>query len=209
MDNSSTKGSRGNKAQSRQKFLDAVEEILITKGVGGLKVNDIARVAGLDKKLMYKYFGGLEQLIDEYILSKDFWSNVKGEKVPPLISDGGHQFTEEMLLSQFDYVFRDKAFQKILLWRLSEKRDSLQKLTDAQEATGEVLLQEITDPHFGDHSAKFRAVMAILISGAYYLNLYGAVNGNTFCGINVNEEAGRAEIKKAFSFLLNSTYSQL
>ncbi|RXK85988.1 TetR/AcrR family transcriptional regulator [Filimonas effusa] len=209
MDNSSTKGSRGNKVQSRQKFMDAVEEILITKGVAGLKVNDIAKVAGLDKKLIYKYFGGADQLIDAYILSKDFWSNVKGEKVPPSIGDGGHKFVEQMLLSQFDYVFRDSAFQKVLLWRLTEKRDVLQKLTDAQEANGEVLLQDITDPHFGDQWARFRAIMAILISGAYYLNLYGAVNGSTFCGINVNEESGRAEIKEAFSFLLKSTYSQL
>jgi AcrR family transcriptional regulator len=198
-----------NKPRSKQRFLDAVEEILITKGIAGLKVNDIAKTAGLDKKLIYKYFGGTDQLMDEYIQTKDFWSNVKGEKVPEVITDGGQAFIEEMLLLQFDQVAKDKAFQKLLLWRLTEERKSLQKLTDAQEANGETLLQGITDPHFGGQSAQFRAIMAVLIGGAYYLDLYAAVNGSVFCGIDLATESGRQEIKKALSFLLKSTYKDL
>jgi AcrR family transcriptional regulator len=198
-----------NKARSKQRFLDAVEEILVTKGIAGLKVNDIAKTAGLDKKLIYKYFGGTDQLMDEYIQAKDFWSNVKGEKVPEVITDGGQAFVEEMLLLQFDQVAKDKAFQKLLLWRLTEERKSLQKLTDAQEANGETLLQGITDPHFGGQSSQFRAIMAVLIGGAYYLNLYAAVNGSIFCGIDLSTESGRQEINKALSFLLKSTYKDL
>jgi AcrR family transcriptional regulator len=198
-----------NKARSKQRFLDAVEEILVTKGISGLKVNDIAKTAGLDKKLIYKYFGGTDQLMDEYIQAKDFWSNVKGEKVPEVITDGGQAFVEEMLLLQFDQVAKDKAFQKLLLWRLTEERKSLRKLTDAQEANGETLLQGITDPHFGGQSSQFRAIMAVLIGGAYYLNLYAAVNGSIFCGIDLSTESGRQEINKALSFLLKSTYKDL
>ncbi|MBL4676130.1 MAG: TetR/AcrR family transcriptional regulator [Mucilaginibacter sp.] len=198
-----------NKEQTRQKFLSAVEEILTTKGFAALKVNDIARCAGLDKKLIYNYFGGKDQLIDEYIQIKDFWSNVKDDKVPAPITDGGAAFVEEMVLSQFDYVFKDEAFQKILLWSLSEQRDSLKKLVDAQEANGELLLQGITDPYFDDHSRQFRAIMAVIISGTYYLDLFAKFNGSHFCGINVNDEAGRAEVKKAISFLIRSTYSNL
>src|SRR5690606_1532992 len=169
-------GTVRNKDRSKQRFLDAVEEILIEKGVSALKVNDVAKAAGLDKKLIYNYFGGMDQLIDEYIQTKDFWSNVKGDKIPASITDGGKAFVAENLLVQFEYVFKDKAFQKLLVWRLTEQRESLRKLTDAQEATGELLLQGITDPHFGENAAQFRAIMAVLISGAYYLNLYAAVN---------------------------------
>lgn len=209
MENEAAKNTKRNKAQTKQRFLNAVEEILTTKGFAALKVNAIAKTAGLDKSLIYRYFGSTNQLIDEYIQTKDFWSNVKGDKVPTQITDGGHAFVQEMLLSQFDYVANDKAFQKVLLWRLSEQRESLQKLTNAQEATGETLLQGITDPHFGDQSAQFRAIMAVLISGTYYLDLYAAVNGSVFCGIDLNTEEGRSEVKKALSFLLQSTYTHL
>lgn len=198
-----------NKERTKQRFLDAVEEILITKGTAGLKVNDIAKIAGLDKKLIYNYFGGTDQLMDEYIRTKDFWSNVKGEKVPDVITDGGEAFVEEMLLLQFDQVAKDKAFQKLILWRLSEQRESLQKLTAAQEANGETLLQSITDPHFGARSAQFRAIMAVIIGGVYYLDLYAAVNGSVFCGIDLATESGRTEVRKALSFLVKSTYKGL
>lgn len=202
-------GATRNKEQTRQKLLAAVDKILTTKGFAALKVNDIAKVAGLDKKLIYNYFGGKDQLIDEYLKLKDFWSNVKGEQASVPISNGGAAFVEEMVLSQFDYVYKDEAFQKILLWSLSEQREALEKLIEAQEANGEMLLQGITDPHFGDCSNRFRAIMAVIISGTYYLDLFAKYNGTTFCGIDVNDEAGRAEIKKAISFLIHSTYKHL
>lgn len=209
MEKKEAKETGRNKAQTKQRFLDAVEEILVTKGVTALKINSIAKTAGMDKKLIYKYFGGTDELLDEYIQTKDFWSNVKGEKVPDAINDGGLKFVEEMLLSQFEYVAKDKAFQKLLLWRLTEQRESLQKLTDAQEANGETLLQSITDPYFGGQSAQFRAIMAVLIAGTYYLDLYATVNGSVFCGIDLEAEQGRDEIKRALSFLLKSTYRNL
>ncbi|WP_295769339.1 TetR/AcrR family transcriptional regulator [uncultured Mucilaginibacter sp.] len=198
---------RRNKEQTKQRFLDAVEDILLTKGFAALKVNHIAKTAGLDKKLIYKYFGGTEQLLDDYIRTKDFWSNVKGNKISDDITDGGHKFVEKLLLSQYDYVAKDKAFQKLLLWRLTEQRASFKKLTDAQEANGELLLQSISDPYFGPRAGQFRAVMAVIIAGTYYLDLYAAVNGSTFCGIDLETERGRDQIKRALSFLLRSTYN--
>jgi AcrR family transcriptional regulator len=42
-----------NKERSKQQFLDAVGNILKTKGYRYLKVNEIAATAGLDKKLIY------------------------------------------------------------------------------------------------------------------------------------------------------------
>lgn len=56
-----------NKENTKQLFLDAVGELLRTRGFSALKVNDIAATAGLDKKLIYKYFGGRDQLLDQYL----------------------------------------------------------------------------------------------------------------------------------------------
>lgn len=198
-----------NKEKSKQKFLDAVGTLIKENGYESLKINDIAMTAGLDKKLIYRYFGGMEQLFDAYIQSQDFWSNVKGDKVPAVINDGGRSFMKDMLLSQFDYVSRNKELQKILLWRLSQPRKSLKKLTDDQEENGEKLLTGITDPYFGKNAARFRAVSAILVSGMYYLNLYSELNGSIFCGIDLRTEEGRSEIEKALLFLIDQTYDHL
>jgi len=198
-----------NKEISKQKFLDAVGIILKTKGYKYLKVNDIAATAGLDKKLIYNYFGGTEQLLDEYIKTQDFWTNVKEENAIQKLNDGGRDFVKQMISEQFDVVAENKELQKILLWRLSEERATLRKLTEGQEENGEIFFKNILDPHFQDKSEDFRAIAAILVSGAYYLNLFSELNGSVFCGLDLKSENGRDKIKKAFSFLIDKTYDAL
>ena len=202
-------GAIRNTERSKEKFLSAVGKILKTKGYAGLKINDIAKVAGVDKKMIYTYFGGLDGLIDEYIRTQDFWSNVHADMASEPIDDGGKAFTKEVFLSQFDYLSKNKELQKVLLWRLSEERKSLRKLTDEQEENGEVLFSQITDPHFGEHAEKFRAVSAVLVAGMYYLNMYAEHNGSIFSGIELKTDDGRKAIKDAVSFLIDKTYDGL
>jgi len=204
MERKSAAGTTRNKERSKQKFLEAVGTILKTEGYAGLKVNTIAATAGVDKKMIYKYFGGTEQLIDEYINSQDFWSNVKGDITE--IKDGGQELSKQSLTQQFDYVAQNKNLQKIVLWGLAEKRASLKHIADEREATGELLLTQITDPYFGENATEYRAIMAILISGIYYLNMYKGVNGDTFCGIDLTQETGTNEIKRAIEKLIDLVY---
>ncbi|RLJ32940.1 TetR family transcriptional regulator [Chryseobacterium sp. 7] len=212
MERKSAAGSIRNKERSKKKFLDAVGKILRTKGYTALKVSSIAAAAGVDKKMIYSYFDGLDGLIDEYIKTQDYWSKVtieEVEKIKPKLDDGGKSFMEEMLLSQFDYVYTHKEAQKLLLWRLSEPRKALRKLTDTQEENGEYIFKLLMDSHFKDNTEDVRSIMAILVSGLYYLNMYAAMNGSIFCGIDVNSIRGRDKIKKAISFLLKHTYENL
>ncbi|UKB82002.1 TetR/AcrR family transcriptional regulator [Chryseobacterium sp. MEBOG06] len=212
MERKSVGGNIRNKERSKKKFLDAVGKILKTKGYAALKINDIATIAGVDKKMIYNYFGGMDGLMDEYIRSQDYWSKVTIEeidKIKPKTDDGGRLFMEEMLISQFDYVYKNKEAQKLLLWRLSEPRKSLAKLTANQEQNGEYIFKLMMDSHFRENAQKLRSIMAIIVSGLYYLNMYSSVNGSVFCGIDVNTPEGRDKIKKAVSFLIGQSYKNL
>ncbi|RZL32046.1 MAG: TetR/AcrR family transcriptional regulator [Pedobacter sp.] len=197
------------KEKSKQRFLNAVGQILKEKGFAGLKVNNIAATAGLDKKLIYNYFGGTDELLDEYLRQQDFWNKVESEIDPDKIKDGGKEFSVQSLLGQFDYVSENKEFQKVILWRLSEPREALAKLTSDQELIGEALFTKITNAHFGEKANQYKAIMAILVSSMYHLNLSSQFNGSVYCGIDVQDEQGRAEIKKAVSFLIEQTYKNL
>ncbi|WP_317125939.1 hypothetical protein [Chryseobacterium bernardetii] len=69
------------------------------------------------------------------------------------------------------------------------------------------MFKNITDPYFGEDKAKrFRAIMALLISGAYYLNIHTAANGSTFCGLDMKSEDGRSEIEKAIIDIVDFAY---
>lgn len=194
-----------NKEQSKQKLLNAVGTILRTKGYTALKVNDIAATSGLDKKLIYNYFGSVDGLIDHYIRSLDFWSNVSAEDASTEITDAGRAFSQQLLVQQYDYVNSNKELQELLLWGLAESRKTLRDINAEREKSGELMLKAIADPHFGNDAADFRAAMAILISGTYYLNMY-TTNADTFCGIDLTTEQGRTQIKNTLKKMLDMLY---
>lgn len=197
------------KEKTKQKLLAAVGKILRVKGYSGLKVSKIAAVAGFDKKLIYEYFGSTDKLIDEYIKSQDYWSRVSQDNVEVDISDGGKELSKMAILSQFDNLKKNKELQKIILWGLSENKAILKKIADEREEMGEMLFSNIVDPYFGEEDAiRYRAITALLVSGAYYLNLYTGYNAHKFCGIDLKTEEGRQEIEKAIVEIIDYAYSK-
>lgn len=195
------------KEKTKQKLLAAVGKILRVKGYSGLKVSKIAAVAGFDKKLIYEYFGSTEKLIDEYIKSQDYWTKVN-QNIEVDLSDGGKELSKLAVLNQFDSLKKNKELQKIILWELSESKPMLRKLVEQREEVGSMLFEHITDPYFGEDATRYRAIMALIISGAYYLNLYTGYNASKFCGIDLKTEDGRGEIEKAITELIEFAYQK-
>lgn len=196
------------KEKTKQKLLGAVGKILRTKGYSGLKVSKIAAVAGFDKKLIYEYFGSTEKLIDEYIRTQDYWSKMNQDNIEVDISDGGRELSKMAILNQYEHIKKNKELQKIILWGLSESKPILKKIADEREEMGEMLFKNIVDPYFQEKSTRYRAIAAVLLSGAYYLNLYTAHNASMFCGIDLKSEEGRKEIEKAITEIIDFAYDQ-
>lgn len=196
------------KEKTKQKLLGAVGKILRTKGYSGLKVSKIAAVAGFDKKLIYEYFGSTEKLIDEYIRTQDYWSKMNQDNIEVDISDGGRELSKMAILNQYEHIKKNKELQKIILWGLSESKPILKKIADEREEMGEMLFKNIVDPYFQEKSTRYRAIAAVLVSGAYYLNLYTAHNASMFCGIDLKSEEGRKEIEKAITEIIDYAYDQ-
>ena len=57
---------------TRERVLDAVGRLLAREGFASLGVNAVAREAGVDKVLIYRYFGGLEALLEAWGRTNNF-----------------------------------------------------------------------------------------------------------------------------------------
>ena len=193
--------------KTKQKLLNAVGKILKTKGYSGLLVSKIAEVAGFDKKLIYEYFGSTENLIEEYVKSKDYWSKID-TNLDLNFNDHGKDFAKNALKNQFEGIYKNKELQKIIVWELSESKPILKKLVDEREEVGNLILKTVTDPHFGENASQYRAMMALLVGGIYYLNLFTGHNGTKFCGIDLTTSEGRSEIDKAIDNLIDFAYNK-
>ncbi len=56
---------------TRLAILDALERLLVEKGFTGVGVNAVAREAGVDKVLIYRYFGSMEGLLEAFRDGRD------------------------------------------------------------------------------------------------------------------------------------------
>ena len=61
---------------TKARILGAVGVVLARDGFGAVGVNAIAKEAGVDKVLIYRYFGGLPELLREWGASGRFWPRV-------------------------------------------------------------------------------------------------------------------------------------
>ena len=63
--------------QTEQKILKAVETLLLEQGYPAVGVNAIARQAGCDKVLIYRYFGGFDGLLLAFAETTQLWWEVE------------------------------------------------------------------------------------------------------------------------------------
>jgi hypothetical protein len=82
----------------------------------------------------------------------------------------------------------------------------LLELAKRREKVGKILFSRITDKHFQRKEKNIRAVLALLMSGTYYLTMQSSINGIPFCGIDLQTDAGEAEIKKTIKQIIDWTY---
>jgi len=192
------------KAQTKQKILAAVDTILLKEGIEGIGVNKIAKRAGISKQLIYRYFGDLDSLLHEYISSKDIWrsivDNAHGSS-NGTDSRNLQQVANYLLERQFDIFYHNGILRELMRWSITDKNNiAIAKMIAAREKVGIPLVQKI-DKRLGLPGCQYGAVAALLLSGVYFIALRAHTHEGTFCGIDINDEFGRQEIKKALRFI--------
>lgn len=198
------------KEETKKKLIHATGEIFMRKGYSALRASKIAYVAGVSKTLIYRYFGNVQELFKTYIFQKDYWISMEGH-VDELLEankhDAGRELAKATLTSQMEYFRDSKEMQQIMRWQITEPNDISRSLADARERLGEDMLG-LADPYFKKSGVNFRALLAVIVAGIYYLILNAKVNGSSFCGIDVNKEDDFREVQKALKLLVDMAYDK-
>ena len=79
---------------TRKNILQAVGRVLSRDGFTGLGVNAIAKEAGIGKPLIYRYFGGLAPLLEEFGKDAHFWLAVADISAEAQHETGGRQIDD-------------------------------------------------------------------------------------------------------------------
>lgn len=198
------------KENTKRKLVLAVGKIIKEEGFINLKISRIAKIAEVDRKLIYRYFGSLNYLVEAYILENDYWMVFRDNMKQMLVNKefaGSEDLIIEILQNQFKFFSSQKDMQRLILWELSVNSPLMRSIHNTRESMGQEFL-ELADPHFAGGKVNFRAIAALLVGGIYYTILHTVNNGGSFAGIDLNTVRGKEDMLKAIGQIVSWAYKE-
>ena len=183
---------------TKTRILGAVGVVLARDGFGAIGINAIAKEAGVDKVLIYRYFGGLPELLREWGASGRFWP-----KAGELLGDDPKTFLALPAAERYARFFEHfidalrarPLTLEILAAEIVERNDLTAILESEREAWGEEAGRLLAAAEFARHP-QLKGLTLLLIAGVQYL-LVRSRTIRIFGGIDITNDAGWIELKAA------------
>jgi AcrR family transcriptional regulator len=194
-----------NKEGTKLRILQAVGKLVAESGFSSLGINAIAREAGVDKVLIYRYFTDLPTLLRTFGQEGNYLASTsappgfdKIESLPELLSHALIFFQKEL---------RDRPItQEIILWDLVEDNELTQELIDVREKTRITRTKFFYDKFDIPSDQDVTALMTILGCGITYLILRSK-NKPTYAGLDFSTEDGWERLELIVSKIIYAVVS--
>ncbi len=193
----------------RAKILEAVGTLLSKKGFQAIGVNSVARTAGVDKVLIYRYFGGMQQLLRAYAMQGDFWPTLAqqvGRTLPELASMDAAELSSIFLVAHLRELRKRPITQEIIRWSLFERNELTQTLAIALEELGSEIINLLPFQRHRDSSMDFRAFGALILAGITHLVLCSKTAG-VHLGMDIRSEEGWVRLERAIGTLVKVLFA--
>jgi AcrR family transcriptional regulator len=195
-----------NREKTEAKLVQAIAEVLAEKGFTKLGINAVARQAGVDKVLIYRYFDDLNGLMEAYAKSSDFWpSSVE------LLGEGDElaQLSAMPFADGFAEVFRrySKAIRsrpltlEILSWETVDRNALTIALEEVRESMGLELMAFLAE--MNPPQADWQAIANIFSGAIHYLAIRSR-KVTVFSGMDIAGEEGWDRLIDSIHFLVSN-----
>lgn len=189
--------------ESEEQFILALEQTLREGKEPG--INQIAETAGLNKVLIYRYFNGLEGLMEVFAQRVNLWERLR-RAVEEGLAEGRWKNPSEtgraIFKSYRELLQQEPLFLTIFQAELSSHNPLTRRLEKDREQEG-LKIVELVQKAFPDavDQGDTAAVSTLIISAITYLMLKSR-DTSYFTGINLQSEEGWERLESAyFSFL--------
>ncbi len=139
-----------NRLHTEEKILQAVEQILLRDGFPAIGINSIARQAGCDKVLIYRYFDGLDGLLMAFAETTELWWQLEDIMTESNEQIGRMALPEylQVLLKRHAEAIQAKPLTlEIMAWELTEQNNLTVALARTRAERGMALVKAIRVPY--------------------------------------------------------------
>lgn len=181
-------------ASTKARLVAAVGQLVQEKGFGAIGVNAVARQAKTDKVMIYRYFGGLPELVRRFSEDGDFWWSVDDMlQAPfPAVEKGLPAALTEIFRRHVSFLRAHPVTLEVLAWEMSERNALTQVVEEVREHRNAQLLDRLAD-RYGlsreDIGQKLIPAFALLGGAANYLTVR-ARRTPIYGGIDLRSEDG-------------------
>lgn len=184
--------------QTESKILEAVASIVESDGFEKLGINTIALKANVSKMLIYRYFGGLEELVARFIMQKDYWANTDTLILNPhSVGDS----IKSMFRNQIEQLRNDVTLRRLCRWELSCHNASIDRLRDKREENGCNLIK-VVSRLTGCSNSEVASLASILSASISYLTLIEE-QCPTYNGIVLQTDKGWEQIAQGVDMIVD------
>jgi len=189
--------------QTSQRILEAVGRILAAEGFRGIGVNAIAREAGVDKALIYRYFDDLDGLLAAFAESSlhspdagAIWRRACMEIQDPAAVPAA------ALLGYVRAIREDPLMREIFRWGLSERNALSDAIAARREEQG-VDVFSLARERFSDPEFDLEAISSVALAGMIFLTLRSTTYP-LFNGIEIGTDEGWQRVEAAVERIMRS-----
>lgn len=195
------------RAATERAILTAAKEVLAQDGFTKFGVNAIARRAGCDKQLIYRYYGGLDGLAGAIgaDLATTLGEDLKVHTAPAPRTYGA--LMRRLALGLLDLLRRDRLMQQVNAWEAASPSPLVKRLVEARAARMAIWMHDMRGTLRPPAGVDAPAINAILIAAVQQLVISAAANGE-FSGLPLREEAHWARLSEALIKLTESVYGE-
>jgi len=184
------------RAATEERILAAVGEVLARDGFAAIGVNAIAREAGVDKVLIYRYFGGLPELLRAWGASGRFWPSVE-ELLPglpdPLTTLPLHE-RYALFFERFIDALRSRPLTVEILAAEIVTRNELTAILETERETWGAQVESLLGGDALQRQPQMRGLTLLLVAGVQHL-LVRSRTIRIFGGLDLRSDAAWAVFK--------------
>jgi AcrR family transcriptional regulator len=199
---------------TRQRLIEAVGELLSRRGFTALGVNSVARQAGVDKVLIYRYFGGLPQLIRAFGKEGGFWPDAEeilGGSLDEIENMKPAKRFAALARGYARAIRRRPLTLEIMAWEMVERNELTAELERIREESMLRLLRVITPEPVepADPLPDIEAISAIFGAAINYLAVRSR-HIHVFSGVDaLDRPEGWKRLETAMELIVNRLFEPL
>lgn len=191
------------RAKTETVIVEAARQVLARDGFQGFGVNAVARAAGCDKQLIYRYFGGLEGLVDA--IGADFATWLEDSLGPATPAASYGELSERLILGFMEALRGNMLVQRIAAWEIADPSPLVARLTAARGGAMMAWMARTRGDLLPSDGLDAPALNMFLIAAVQQLVLSASAVGS-FSGVPLKSDADWDRARAAAVQIVRAVY---